>query len=222
MFSARSVRFLLAAFLAFGAIAHARDFSFSETEAREKAEEQETTAEAQELINQLLATPCSKNLKGRKTAVIIAERNVDGGYVTNQSNYGLHFAEINRRLRDLGLRTYTPEEIKAQIRAAEVQAYMNNDPDAQISAASRLGASFILRGLIESRSSFNPVAKVNEVHVTMSFTLVSAAGKSVASVSESAESWAGSDTTGVALSLVKEKADLVVAKLYSEYCANAK
>ena len=56
----------------------------------------------------------------------------------------------------------------------------------------------------------------------MSFTLVAASGKSVANVSEEAESWAGSDTTGAALALVKEKADLVVAKLYGEYCENAK
>jgi len=216
------IAFLLTLPLLLMGSALATDFSFSESEANDKADEQQAQSEARELINSLMATPCSKNLKDKKTAIIISERSTDGGYVTNQSNYGLHFAEINRRLKDIGLRTYTQEEIKGQIRAAEVKAFMENDPDAQMSAASRLGASFILRGLIESRTTFNPVAKVNEVHLSMSFTLVAASGKSVASVSEEAESWAGSDTTGAALALVKEKADLVVAKLYSEYCENAK
>lgn len=64
--------------------------------------------------------------------------------------------------------------------------------------------------------------KVNEVHVTMTFTLVTSSGKSVASVTEESESYSGSDTTGTALALVREKADLVVAQLYSEYCQNAK
>lgn len=200
----------------------ASEFSFSETEAREEAEEVEAEVAASKLIQELLATPCSRTLKNRKTALVIAERKSEGGIETEQKNYGLHFGEINRCLQEIGLRTYTQEEIAAQIRNAEVQALMNNDPDAQISAASRLGASFILRGIIESRTSFNPVAKVNEVHVTITFSLVDASGKSVANVSESADSFSGADTTSVALELVKSKADLVVAKLYSEYCENAR
>lgn len=203
-------------------VAQAKPFSFSEAEERQKAEDQQEKDATRHYIQDLLDTPCSKNLKDRKTAIIIGERNSEGGYQTDQTNYGLHFAEINGRLRQLGMRTYTPEEIKAQIRAAETTAFLNNDPDAQISAASRLGASFILRGLIDSRTTFNPVVKVNEVHVTMTFTLVTSSGKSVASVTEESESYSGSDTTGTALALVREKADLVVAQLYSEYCQNAK
>jgi hypothetical protein len=208
--------------LLLGPGAYAKGFSFSATEAQEESEEQQVKEEAKKLIEKLLATPCSKGLKNRKTAVIIAERTTKGGYETNQSSFGLHATEINRRLRDLGLRTYSPKEIMAQIQAAEIAAFMNNDPDAQISAASRLGASFTLRGLIESRVTHNTVANVNEVHITMTFTLITSSGKTVANVSEEAESYAGSDTSGIALSLVREKAGLVVAKLYSEYCQNAK
>lgn len=202
--------------------AYGKEFSFSETEAREEAEEKQAEEEGRALIEALLATPCSGRLKGAKTAVMVAERTTDGGYETDQSSYGLHFSEINHRLRALGLRTCTPQEIMAQIQKAELEAFFNNDPDAQISAASRLGASFVLRGLIDSRTTFNPIAKVNEVHVTMSFTLVTSGGKNVASVTEDVESYSGSDTAGMALSLVREKADLVVAKLYSQYCSSAK
>lgn len=217
-----TVQFLFAILVLTSPFIQAAEFSFSQTEAREQEEETAKEDASKNLIQELLATPCSKGLKNKKTAIIIAEKNTEGGYETEQKNYGLHFAEINRRLREVGLKTYTQEEITAQIHGAEMQAFMNNDPDAQISAASRLGASFILRGLIESRVSFNPVAKVNEVHMTMTFSLVNSAGKSVADVTEEAESYSGADTTSTALALVKEKADLVVATLYSEYCKNAK
>jgi len=201
--------------------AHAKPFSFSEAEAQDKAEEEKAEADNRALIEELKATPCSKGLANSKTALIIAERSTDGVYQTNQLNYGLHYGEIKSRLRDLGMRTYTQEEIHAQIKSAEIQATMNNDPDAAISAASRLGARFILRGLIESRATFNTVARVNEVHISMSFTLVNSSGKTIASVSKNAESYSGSDTAGMALTLVKENADFVVATLYSEYCKNA-
>ena len=65
-----------------------------------------------------------------------------GGYIAaQQQNYGQHFDAINRRLRYLGLRTFTPEEIRRQIAQAEIDAYFRNDPNAAISASKRLGAS---------------------------------------------------------------------------------
>lgn len=116
---------LIATLLALAAVtscagaARPKPFSFSKTEEREKAEEQQQKDATRHYIQDLLDTPCSKGLKDRKTAIIIGERNSDGGYQSDQTNYGLHFAEINGRLRQLGMRTYTPEGIKAQIRAAD-------------------------------------------------------------------------------------------------------
>ena len=80
--------------------------------------------------------------------VIIGEQQPNGYIVAQQQNYGPHYEAINSRLRSLGLRTYTPEEIRRQIAQAEIDAYFKNDPDAALSAAKRLGASFVLRGLI--------------------------------------------------------------------------
>ena len=73
-----------------------------------------------------------------------------------QQNYGPHFQAINSRLRGLGLRTYTPEEIRQQIAQAEIDAYFRNDPDAALAAAKKLGASFVLRGLISSHAQPQP------------------------------------------------------------------
>lgn len=198
--------------------AYAGKFSFSERERQQQDQEQQQKADEQQYIQSLLATPCGRGLSGKKTAVIVAERHSDGEYVTEQSNYGLLFTEINSRLRQIGLRTCTQEEIKSQIKAAEIEAFMNNDPDAQMGAASRLGASFILRGLIESRVTQNRVANVAEVSVTVSLVLVGTNGKIVGQSSVSGESYSGSDAIGTALNLVKEQADRAVAELYSSYC----
>ena len=46
-----------------------------------------------------------------------------------------HYQAINERLHALGLRTYTPEEIRRQIAQAEIDAYFTNDPDAALSAS---------------------------------------------------------------------------------------
>ena len=78
--------------------------------------------------------------------VVIGERQSNGIIAAQQQNYGPHFQAINKRLRALGLRTYTPEEIRRQIAQAEIDAYFRNDPDAALSAAKRLGASFVAPG----------------------------------------------------------------------------
>ena len=119
------------------------------------------------------------------------------------------------------MNTYTQEEITQQIAQAEIEAAMQNDPDAAITAASRLGASFILRGLISSRSQRNPIINVHEVFVDMGFTLVTAEGRSVSDASASGDSYSGRDTLTAALRLVRQDADRVVAELYHDYCTQS-
>ncbi len=191
----------------------ARAFKFSEDEARSQAEEQERGAR----IGQLVSTPCRQQLKNQKIMVVIAER-TSNGYNTTQSRYGPHFQAINHRLRALGLKTYTQEEIRAQIAQAEIDAHFRNDPDAALNASKKLGANFILRGLITTQTGINPVLKINEVAVHMGFTLVSAGGKTISSVAARDESYSGTDTLGMALTLVNEQSDEVVARLYNDYC----
>ena len=141
--------------------------------------------------------------------------------IAQQQNYGPHFQAINARLRSLGLTTYTPEEIRRQIAQAEIDAYFRNDPDAALAAAKRLGASFVLRGLISSQAVMNPVVRVNQVSVNMGLTLTGADGRIISDTGASSSSYAGADVSGMALTLVNEQADEVVARLYGDYCRNA-
>src|SRR5206468_6351893 len=113
-------------------------------------------------------------------------------------------------------RTYTPDEIRRAIAQAEIDAYFRNDPDAALTAARRLGASFVLRGLISSQASVNPLMPVNQVAVAMGFTLSGANGRVISDVDAHSSSYAGVDVARMALTLVNEQADEVVARLYAD------
>jgi hypothetical protein len=195
----------------------ALSFNFAE----DGQEEAQQKAAQKEKVRHLLSIPCQETLKKKKIALIIGEQHSGGEILVNQSNYGLLFEVINSSLREIGLCTYTQEEITKQIAREEIRAAMNNDPDAALSAARRLGAQFILRGLISSRAQVNPVLNINEVFVNMSFTLTHASGRAVCGVTAGADSYAGADVLSVALTLVEERADEVVAKLYHEFCEHA-
>lgn len=201
----------------FAAAAAAQDFRFSRPDGTDAAAE----AARRDRIAQQLSTPCRAGLKDRKIVVIIGERQSNGYVAAEQQNYGPHFQAINGRLRALGMRTYTPDEIRKAIAQAEIDAYFRNDPDAALAAARRLGASFVLRGLISAQASVNPMMPVNQVAVTMGFTLSEAGGRVVSDVAASSASYAGADVARMALTLVNENADDVVARLYADYCANA-
>lgn len=189
-------------------------FKFSDDEQQAAAEE----AARRDRIAQLVSVPCRERIKGQKIMTVIAERTGNGLFNVTQSRYGPHFQAINRRLRALGLKTYTQEEIRAQIAQAELEAYFRNDPDAALAASRKLGATFILRGLISTQASINPVLRLPEVTVTMGFTLTGANGRIISDASARAESYSGSDTLGMALTLVNEQADELVAQLYNDFC----
>jgi hypothetical protein len=191
-------------------------FSFSEDEKQQK----EAEGNARKQTGQQLATPCRDALKDRKIMVVVGERSTRG-INAQQNTYSPHFNAINQRLRNLGLKTYTQQEITAQVAQAEIDAYFRNDPDAALNASKKMGADFILRGTISSRTAINPVLRIPEVYVNMGFTLSAADGRTISDVSASAESYSGTDTLGMALTLVNEQASGVVARLYSDYCRNA-
>jgi len=197
--------------------AAAQGFKFSNPDNTQQDEQ----AARDDRIAWELSTPCRADLKGKKIMVIIGEQQDNGIINAQQQNYGRHFQAINVRLRSLGLRTYTPEEIRAQIAQAEIDAYFKNNPDAALSAAKRLGASFVLRGLITSEASRNPMIPVNQVTVGMGFTLTGSNGKIISDVAANSSSYAGANVGQMALTLVNEQADEVVARLYGDYCRNA-
>jgi hypothetical protein len=190
-------------------------FSFAEEE------EKEAVADKKKLQRVPIASACLKQLKTKKTAVIIGESHVSGRVrPISHSTYGLHFQIINQKLRRLGLKTYTPEEINKQIAQEEISAALNNDPDAALSAAGRLGANFILRGVIRSRSQINPIVNTHEVFVNMAFTLSDSSGRTVADAMARGDSWSGADTLSISLELVRENAAGVVSRIYRDYCKN--
>jgi hypothetical protein len=200
--------------------AGAQGFKFSQPDAVDEAEKAEQQAR-EERISRDLATPCRAQIKDKKIMVVIGERQSNGIIYAQQQNYGPHFEAINRRLRALGLRTYTPEEIRRQIAQAEIDAYFRDDVEAALSASKRLGASFILRGLISSQATRNPMIPVNQVSVNMDFTLTGSNGRPISDAQATNASYAGADISRMALTLVNERADEVVAKLYSDYCRSA-
>jgi hypothetical protein len=192
-------------------------FKFSQPDDADRREEEAR----RERIADQLSTPCRADLRNKKIMVVIGEVQSNGVIAAQQQNYGPHFDAINARLRGLGLRTYTPEEIRRQIAQAEIDAYFRNDPDAALAASKRLGASFVLRGLISSQATPNPMMAVNQVSVAMGFTLTGANGRPISDVRAETASYAGADVQRMALTLVNEKADEVVASLYADYCRNA-
>ncbi len=166
-------------------------------------------------------------LQDQDRAVLIGEKH-SGGLAYNAKGHGLLADELNVQLQRLGLNTVSQAQINAQVAAAEARAILNNDPDAALAASSRLGASFMLNGVISSREdqamSMNvrgAQMNVNQVHVTIVLTLTRG-GKIVSSVKASEESWAGADTTGVALDIVERRAPELLAQLYSDYCSQGK
>jgi hypothetical protein len=197
-------------------VTNAQGFKFSNEEQAEKARELDRQAG----IQALLATPCRDRIKNQKIMVVIGEQR-NGVVYADQLSYDPHFNAINDRLRALGLRTYTRDEIRRQIRQAEIDAQFRGDAEAARTAARRLAAQYILRGLIETNAAPNAIINVNQVSVRLDFTLTAANGRMVSQASAKNESYAGNDIPRMALTLIDEKADEVVARLYSDYCQNA-
>ena len=196
--------------------AQAQGFKFSAENDAEKAEE----AAKQDKVRAMLQTPCRNKIKDQKIVVLIGESR-NGAVNASQTTFSLHFDAINSRLKSLGLKTFTQAQIRQQVAQAEIDAYFRNDPDAAISASKRLAAQYILRGLITTHASRNQIINVNQVNISMNFTLTGANGKMISQANAENASYAGADTSGMALTLINERADELVAKLYSDYCQSA-
>jgi hypothetical protein len=201
---------------AFGSAA-ADTFSFSSEAAKAQAKDQADAANQAQMVRRLVSVPCQQRLKNRKILLLIGERTGDA-WLASQDRYAPMLRVIESRLKALGLKTYTQQQIKADIAQAEVDAYFRNDPDAALAASKRLGASYILRGSITSQAGVNPVVQVNEVAVNVDLTLSGVDGRVLSDVSSHSDSYSGSDTLGTALALVREQADPLVAQLYNDYC----
>ena len=195
---------------------HAQGFKFSNEDESRKAAETERKAK----VESMLAMPCRDKIKNQKIMVLIGESR-NGAIQAGQAAFSPHFDAVNSRLQAVGLKTYTQAQIRQQVAQAEIDAYFKNNPDAAISASKRLAAQYILRGLISTQVGRNLAVNVNQVNISMQFTLTGANGKMISEASAENASYAGHDTSGMALTLIKERADEVVARLYSDYCQKA-
>jgi hypothetical protein len=196
-------------------------FSFSGQAAKEQAQQEADAAGRAQKIRTLTAVPCRQGLKDQRILFLVGEQSA-GQWDTDQGHFGEFARVIDQRLKGLGLKTYTQQEIKASIAQAEVDAYFKNDPDAALSASKRLGATHVLRGVISSRTAVNRIVQVDEVGVTIDLTLAAADGRALSDVSAHSDSYSGSDTLATALDLVRRQADLLVAQLYNDYCRSTK
>ena len=211
------VRYLLLVLCALPLATVAQGFKFSTEEAKAREAAKAQQAEREQRIATQLSTPCREQIRNRKIMVLIGEE-VNGVVQARQAAFSPHLDAINERLRQLGLRTYSPQEIRKQVAQAEIDAYFRNNPDAALSAARRLAANYTLKGLISARAMRNPMIPVNQVAVSMHFVLSGSDGRPVAQAEAKSQSYSGADVQGMALTLINEQAEEVVAKLYSEYC----
>jgi hypothetical protein len=209
----------LALALTAGQAGAAQGFKFSNEDPAVQAGK-DAKAQRQAQVQAQLSTPCRDKIKNQKIMVVIGEER-NGKVMANQSSYNPHISAINDRLAALDLKTFTQAQIRAQIAQAEIDAFFKNDRAAAAGAAKRLAAQYILRGLISTSARKSAIVNVNQVNIAMNFTLTGADGRMISTAGAKNESYAGVDVSGMALTLVDESAQEVVAQLYSDYCLKA-
>jgi len=227
----RPVLFLLFALFLIPLAAHA--FSFSEYENQEKNVEQSSAPLTTDELK------CTKSLHSKKIATMIGEihRNQwtgrygyfgyftapgdpdwDARFGTRKPVYGDLAADLNREFSRLGLKTYTAEQINDQIAREEQEAFLNNDQDAALSAAERLSADFVLKGLISTRTQVNKVVNVDEVFVTIDLVLMDRNGGTLASAQVSQTAFSDADIQAALQKMVRKQAVNITRELFKDYC----
>ncbi len=205
-------------------------FSFSEYD----NETDSTTADKAE--KNLAALKCPASFKNKKIATMIGEQHRDDRYShyatiitvgdpdfdyrfgTKKSVYGPLIDELNQSFSQLGLKTYTGAEINDQIAREEQEAFLNNDVEAALSAATRLKADFLLKGIISTRAQTNKVVKIEEVFVTITLTLHNSESTQLTTARVSEAVFSDADTLGTIQRLVKEQSRSITYQLFKDYC----
>ncbi len=228
-------RFALTVVLfAFSFPCSAASFSFSEDE------QQETGGVPSATSHSLAKLHCPKSLKTAKIATMIGEihkndrTGLDGFYGsfmapdspdwhssrfgTKKSVYGNLVDELNGGFQQLGLKTYTTAEINAQIARAEQEAVLNNNLDAAVSAADRLSANFVLKGIISTHSQINRVVNIDEVFVTIDLSLHDSSGTLISTAQMSETAFSDADILSTIQKLVKSQSREITYQLFKDYC----
>ena len=208
-------------------------FSFSEYEKQEAAAEQSPPPVSPSEFR------CTKNLETKKIATVIGEihRNQWNGrygyfgYFTNSEDpdwdnrfgtkkpvYGDLADDLNKAFMRLGLKTFTAEQINDQIAREEQEAFLNNDLEAAMSAAERLSADFVLKGLISTRTQVNKVVNVDEVFVTIDLVLLDRNGGTLASAQISQTAFSDADIQATLQKMIRNQSGRITRELFKDYC----
>jgi hypothetical protein len=211
----------------------ASSFSFSEDE------QQETARSTSGPSNSLTKLHCPKSLKTAKIATMIGEIHKNdrtglagfyGSFMTadspewnsrfgtKKSVYGNLVDELNSGFQQLGLKTFTTAEINAQIARAEQEAVLNNNLDAAVSAADRLSAKFLLKGIISTHSQINKVVNIDEVFVTINLSLHDSSGSLISTAKMSETTFSDADILSTIQNLVKSQSREITYQLFKDYC----
>jgi len=184
----------------------------------------------------LAALKCPASFKNKKIATMIGEQHRDDRYGhygtivtvgdpdfdyrfgTKKSVYGPLVDELNQIFAQIGLKPYTSAEINDQIAREEQEAFLNNDVEASLSAATRLKVDFILKGIISSRAQTNKVVKIEEVFITMTMTLHNSEGTQLTTARVSEAVFSDADTLGTIQRLVHEQSRSITNQLFKDYC----
>ncbi len=193
-------------------------FSFGDYEQQsQEAERSQECAEQLEIAT-LLATPCSKRLKNQTTAFVLTQKHSQHFYMMNSAQDSPVYAFINGKLNRLGLKTLSPQQIEDAIADAEAQAFLSNDMDAAASAAERLRAKFIIKGQVVTSQRRNPVVGIDEISVTLVFTLSDERGRIISNARAQKTVFSDSNISATLLTLVEEQGEKIVAQLYRDFC----
>ena len=161
---------------------------------------------------------CEAKLAKSKIAIVF-EESLNGRRVGGQSRFAGAFPIVAQALAEVGLRVIPQADITAAIARAETEAYLNNDADAAIKAAGRLGARYVLHAVIQEGAARNALIRVNQVSTSMSFALQDR-GRVVATAHADGASFAGQDVSAAARDLVADHAGDVVTDLYGAFCSH--
>ena len=198
----------------------AEPFSFSEQERQQQREEELQKQRVEDQVERNLRTECPVSVRDQRILLVVSEVHLHGlspVYRFDAGNSQL-FQYINQAFHKLGFKTYTQQQITARIAEAELRAVANGDLDAALEASRRLGADYILKANIGSRSGRNPILGIRELYVNMDVEMQSPAGDLVGTASAYSDSFAGEDTLAVAKSIAREHADLMASRLYRDLC----
>lgn len=206
-------------------------FSFSESEEQEARESRASTSSIADLN-------CPTSFRSKKIGTMIGEQHRDEryrhrfyGYFTqsddpnwdnrfgsNRSVYGSLVDDLNMGFQQLGLKTFTADQINEQIASEEQQAFLNNDMEAAITAAERLQADFILKGVISTLTQKNTVVKVDELFVTIKLSLLDNSGHRLATATVKETVFSDADIPATIQQIIADQSETIIYQLFNRHC----